>query len=83
MDDLRLFAEKNKEASQALGREFGFVTPGTSLLVLRSLAQYQKYGITPPQAFPQVTAHSLPSAVGAVGGVTLGVSFAGTERVLG
>ena len=34
----------------ALGKEFGIVTPGTSLLVLETLDQYLRHGIEPPES---------------------------------
>jgi Ca-activated chloride channel homolog len=36
----------------ALGRTYGLVTPGTSLLVLESLDQYLEYNIEPPSTLP-------------------------------
>ncbi|MBU0944060.1 MAG: DUF2135 domain-containing protein [Proteobacteria bacterium] len=38
----------------ALGREYGLVTPGTSLLVLESLDQYLQYNIVPPSSLPNL-----------------------------
>jgi len=45
--ELEVFGDKHKADIAALGRKYCFVTPGTSLLVLESLEQYQRYGITP------------------------------------
>jgi len=40
----------------ALGRRYGLVTPGTSLLVLESLEQYLEYDIEPPETLPEMRA---------------------------
>ena len=40
----------------SLGREYGLVTPGTSMLVLESLDQYLEYGIRPPETLPDYRA---------------------------
>lgn len=40
---------KNKEQIELLGRKYSIVTKGTSLIVLEAVADYIKYGITPPQ----------------------------------
>ena len=37
-----------------LGRTYGLVTPGTSLLVLESLAQYLEYNIEPPASLTEM-----------------------------
>ncbi len=39
-----------------LGRKYGLVTPGTSLLVLESLEQYIEYDIEPPESLPEMRA---------------------------
>jgi Ca-activated chloride channel family protein len=52
--DLSANAEKNHDAILALGREFGLVTPNTSLMVLENLAQYLQYNITPPKSRPEI-----------------------------
>jgi hypothetical protein len=44
---LNVFPEKNKDAIVELGRKFQFVTPGTSLLVLETLAQHLEHKIEP------------------------------------
>ena len=38
----------------ALGRRFGLVTPGTSLLVLETLEQHLAHGIAPPASRPEM-----------------------------
>jgi hypothetical protein len=48
VDELALQPERNHDELLALGRRFGIVTPGTSLLVLERLDQYLRYGIEPP-----------------------------------
>ncbi len=45
---LEPFYDQNKEAIARLGKEFGIVTPNTSLIVLESAADYVKYKIAPP-----------------------------------
>lgn len=50
---LEPFYDQNKEAISRLGKEFGIVTPNTSLIVLESVADYVKYKITPPDALLQ------------------------------
>lgn len=44
----------NAEEIRALGRDFGLVTPGTSLIVLESLDQYVDYRIPPPRSLPEM-----------------------------
>ncbi len=39
-----------------IGREFGLVTPGTSLIVLESLDQYLEFAIAPPASLPEMRA---------------------------
>ncbi|MCD2423746.1 DUF2135 domain-containing protein [Niabella pedocola] len=50
---LEPFYEQHKDAISRLGKEFGIVTPNTSLIVLESVADYVKYKITPPEALLQ------------------------------
>jgi hypothetical protein len=40
--------------SLELGRLYGLVTPGASLLVLESLAQYLEYDVCPPTSLPEM-----------------------------
>jgi hypothetical protein len=49
LNDLNANAEANKEAITRLGKEFGIVTPNTSLLVLENLNDYLQYHIVPPK----------------------------------
>lgn len=44
----------NRDRLLALGRTYGVVTAGSSLLVLESLDQYLHYGIEPPASWPQM-----------------------------
>ncbi len=48
--DLMIHQKANEKEIAALGRQFGLVTPYTSLLVLDSLEQYVQYEIAPPQS---------------------------------
>ncbi|MBO9591836.1 MAG: hypothetical protein J7599_02935 [Niabella sp.] len=50
---LEPFYEQHREAISRLGKEFGIVTPNTSLIVLESVADYVKYKITPPAELQQ------------------------------
>jgi tetratricopeptide (TPR) repeat protein len=45
--------ESWKADIRSFGLEYGIVTPGTSLMVLESLAQYIEYGIMPPASMPK------------------------------
>jgi Ca-activated chloride channel family protein len=46
----------NEAEIVALGKEYGLVTPFTSLLVLESLEQYVQYEIAPPTSQPEMLA---------------------------
>ena len=48
--ELLIFQKKNEKQIAALGKQFGMVTPYTSLLVLDTLEQYVQYDIAPPQS---------------------------------
>ncbi len=52
--ELSVFPERNHDELLALGRAFGIVTPGTSLLVLERLEQYVEHGVEPPRGRPQL-----------------------------
>jgi hypothetical protein len=45
---LSVFPDQNRAELLATGRQFGLVTPGTSLLVLETLEQHLEHGIEPP-----------------------------------
>jgi len=47
-------SNRNREEITDLGKQFGLVTPYTSLIVLDSLSQYVQYGIEPPVTMPQM-----------------------------
>ncbi|MFC1766122.1 VIT domain-containing protein [Planctomycetota bacterium] len=50
VDELSIHAERNKDQIVAIGKQYGIVTPGTSLIVLESLAQYLEHAIRPPDS---------------------------------
>lgn len=52
--DLAVFPELNQSALLALGRTYGVVTAGTSLIVLESLDQYVRHGVQPPETWPEL-----------------------------
>jgi len=54
LSELVIFPERNSELIVALGKEHGFVTPGTSLIVLESLEQYVEHRIAPPESLPEM-----------------------------
>ncbi|MEK7487369.1 MAG: hypothetical protein AABZ60_23815, partial [Planctomycetota bacterium] len=54
MNELAVFPEKNKEELVRLGRRYGLVTPGTSLLVLETLEQFVEHNIEPPASHPEL-----------------------------
>ncbi|MCP4213982.1 MAG: DUF2135 domain-containing protein [bacterium] len=53
---LALFPEINKKELLKMGKAYGLVTPGTSLMVLESLEQYIQYRIRPPKSLPMLRA---------------------------
>ncbi|HEX8913612.1 MAG TPA: VIT domain-containing protein, partial [Humisphaera sp.] len=54
--ELGLDADKNRDDLLKLGREFGLVTPYTSLLVLETVEQYVQHRVVPPKSRPDVYA---------------------------
>lgn len=54
INQLAVFPDKNKEELVRLGRRFGLVTPGTSLLVLETLEQFVEHNIEPPESHPEL-----------------------------
>jgi tetratricopeptide (TPR) repeat protein len=54
VEDLLIFRKKNMQELIDTGKEYGLVTPGTSLMVLESLAQYLEYEIEPPRSLPKI-----------------------------
>jgi hypothetical protein len=61
---LGLFPEKNAAELLALGRRFGLVTAGTSLLVLETLGQHLQYGIEPAASRAELRAQYLAQLAG-------------------
>lgn len=54
LDQLIANQEHNMPKIVALGKKYGLVTPGTSLIVLESLSQYLQYKIPPPMSSPKL-----------------------------
>ena len=52
LDDLLIHEQRNRQEIIALGKEFGLVTPFTSLMVLETLQQYLQYQIEPRKSLP-------------------------------
>ncbi|MDY0165077.1 MAG: VIT domain-containing protein [Thermoguttaceae bacterium] len=52
--DLMIAQDRNEAEITALGKQFGLVTPFTSLIVLDSLEQYLNYEIVPPKSLPEM-----------------------------
>jgi hypothetical protein len=55
-EELGVFPAENADALLALGRKYGLVTPGTSLLVLERLDQYLRHHVEPPESLPDMRA---------------------------
>lgn len=49
--DLAVGGKRNEAAMVEVGKRYGVVTPGTSLLVLERLDQYLEHGVRPPRRF--------------------------------
>jgi len=54
--ELMVFQKRNEREIVELGKQYGLVTPLTSLIVLESLEQYVEHEIAPPQSLPQMRA---------------------------
>jgi tetratricopeptide (TPR) repeat protein len=54
LDALLAEPERNKDEILELGKRYGLVTPGTSLIVLDSLEQYVEHEILPPESLPEM-----------------------------
>ncbi len=52
--ELAIFEGRNESELLALGRRYGLVTPGTSLLVMETLEQYLEHDIEPPASRPEL-----------------------------
>ncbi|MFT5122812.1 MAG: tetratricopeptide (TPR) repeat protein, partial [Verrucomicrobiales bacterium] len=53
INDLLIYEQENEDAITALGKAFGIVTPGTSLIVLDNINQYIRHRIRPPYHMPE------------------------------
>lgn len=54
IQELMIFPERNHNDLVEIGKKYGLVTPGTSLLVLESLEQYMRYRVMPPSSQPEM-----------------------------
>jgi Ca-activated chloride channel family protein len=54
--DLAVGGKANEPAMAELGKRYGIVTPGTSLLVLETLEQYVEHDVRPPASLPSMRA---------------------------
>jgi|WetSurMetagenome_2_1015567.scaffolds.fasta_scaffold14128_2 Ca-activated chloride channel homolog len=54
INELSVFPERNTQELIATGKQYGLVTPSTSLLVLETLEQYVHYKIEPPASLPEL-----------------------------
>ncbi len=54
LNHLLIFPERNAAVIRDHGKEFGLVTPGTSLIVLDDLEQYIEHKIPPPRMLPKM-----------------------------
>lgn len=54
LGDLLADPKKNADDIVDLGKRHGIVTPGTSLLVLETLAQYLEHRVRPPASWPEM-----------------------------
>ena len=52
--ELMVFQKRNEPEIVALGKQFGMVTPYTSLIVLDTLEQYVANEIAPPKSLPEI-----------------------------
>ena len=56
IQDLLAIPERNRDELIRVGRQFGLVTPGTSLMVLERLDQYVEHSIAPPKSLTEMRA---------------------------
>ncbi len=54
VNDLLVNQKKHEKEIVAVGKEYGLVTPFTSLIVLESLSQYLEFHIPPPKSLPKM-----------------------------
>ena len=52
LEDLLVFQKENESDITVLGKQYGLVTPFTSLIVLENLDQYVEHRIEPPTSLP-------------------------------
>ncbi len=52
--ELQVLAKENRAEITALGKRYGLVTPGTSLLVLENVNQYVEHRVEPPTTLPEL-----------------------------
>jgi len=52
--DLSIFMDKNEKEITSVGKRYGIVTPGTSLIVLENFNQYLDHEIPPPVTLPEM-----------------------------
>lgn len=56
VSELAVLPDRDDAALLALGRRYGIVTPGASLLVLETLEQYIEYDVEPPRSREEIHA---------------------------
>lgn len=56
LEDLLVLQKRHEPEITELGRQYGLVTPFTSLIVLENVEQYVEHHITPPASLPKMRA---------------------------
>ena len=54
VEELSVFPKRNQAELVRVGKRYGLVTPGTSLIVLEDLGQYVEHRIRPPESLPEM-----------------------------
>ncbi|NVN93018.1 MAG: DUF2135 domain-containing protein [Desulfuromonadales bacterium] len=54
LEELLMLPKRNQAEITSMGKRFGLVTPGTSLLVLESLDQYVEHRVEPPASLSEM-----------------------------
>jgi len=54
VDALQVFPKRHAQELLEVGRQYGLVTPGTSLIVLETVQQYVEHQIPPPESLPDL-----------------------------
>ena len=54
IEALQVFPKRHDKELLEIGRQYGLVTPGASLLVLENLGQYVEHMIPPPESLPEM-----------------------------